>query len=139
VLLAAAKPNRPVKRRPRLTDAGIPLPRIDQRTVSAMRYRSLLDSYGTELGGQLTEAEKALVQQIASMQLRIEQLQAAIVEGQDVDADQIIRLSSEHRRLLTSLRGKVAKNKPAGPTLADYLRSKAAEKAAGAHDSDAAS
>jgi len=131
VLLAAAKPDRPTKRRLRLTQAGIPLPRIDQRTVGAMRYRSLLDSYGAELGGNLTEADKALIQQIAAMQLRIEQLQAAIVEGQDVDADQIIRLSSEHRRLLTSLRGKVAMNKPAGPTLADYLRSKAAEKAAG--------
>jgi hypothetical protein len=55
------------------------------------------------------------------MQLRIEQLQAAIVEGRDVDADQIIRLSSEHRRLLTSLRGKAAENKPAGPDLASYL------------------
>jgi hypothetical protein len=111
-----------VKRRPRFTTAGIPLPRIDQRTVSAMRYRTLLDSYGAELGGVLTEPEKALVQQIASMQIRIEQLQASIVEGRDVDADQIIRLSSEHRRLLTSLRAQAAKNKPAaGPSLEDLF------------------
>jgi hypothetical protein len=34
-----------VKRRPRFTTAGIPLPRIDQRTIGAMRYRALLDSY----------------------------------------------------------------------------------------------
>jgi hypothetical protein len=110
------------RRRPRFTTAGIPLPRIDQRTIGAMRYRALLDSYCGELGGVLTEPEKALVQQIASMQLRIEQLQAAIVEGRDVDADQIIRLSSEHRRLLTSLRGKAAENKPpAGPSLDDLF------------------
>jgi hypothetical protein len=116
-LVAAANP----KRRPRHTQAGIALPRVDQRTVSAMRYRSLLDSYAEELGGRLTEPEKALVQQIASMQIRIEQLQAAIVEGRDVDADQIIRLSSEHRRLLTSLRGKAAENRPAGPNLQSFL------------------
>ncbi len=121
-MLATAKQSRPYKRRPRSTGAGIALPRVDQRTVSAMRYRApLLDSYGAELGGRLTEPEKALVQQIAAMQLRIEQLQSQIVEGHDVDADQIIRLSSEHRRLLTTLRGKAAKNKPAGPNLQAYL------------------
>jgi hypothetical protein len=116
MLLATA-----AKRRPRFSNAGIPLPRIDQRTVSAMRYRSLLDSYGAEIGEHLTEPEKALVQQIASMQIRIEQLQSAIVEGRDVDADQIIRLSSEHRRLLTSLRGKAAKNAPAAPSVEDLF------------------
>jgi hypothetical protein len=136
-MLAAAKQNRPVKqRRPRCTQAGIPLPRIDQRTVSAMRYRTLLDSYGAELGGHLTEPEKALVQQIAAMQLRIEQLQAAIVEGREVDADQIIRLSSEHRRLLTTLRGKAAKNKPAAASsLQDYINSKYGSAPAKAEDS----
>jgi hypothetical protein len=131
MLLAAAKQNRPVKRRLRRTKAGIPLPRIDLRTVSAMRYWALLDSYCAELGGRLSEPEKALVQQIAAMQLRIEQLQAAIVEGRDVDADQIIRLSSEHRRLLTSLRAKAAKsNKPDGATdLQSYLASRTAQPA----------
>src|SRR5260370_37979152 len=105
MLLATAKQSRPYKRRPRSSGAGIALPRVDQRTVSAMRYRALLDSYGAELGGRLTEPGKALVQQIAAMQLRIEQLQSQIVAGHDVDADQIIRLSTENPRLLSSLRG----------------------------------
>lgn len=48
------------------------------------------------------------------MQIRIEQLQGQIVQGQDVDADQVIRLSSEHRRLLSSLRLRADANKPAG-------------------------
>jgi hypothetical protein len=89
-----------------------------------MRYRSLLDSYGAEVGGNLTEGDKALIQQIAAMQLRIEQLQTAIVEGLDVDADQIIRLSSEHRRLLTTLRGKVGKNKPRHDPLTAHIAAK---------------
>ena len=102
-----------------------------------MRYRALVNSYTGELGGRLTEPEKALVQQIAAMQLRIEQLQAAIVEGRDVDADQIIRLSSEHRRLLTTLRGKITKNRPASPTLQDYLASKYGSPRAEATEDDA--
>ena len=121
-MLAAAKQSRPaVKRRPRCTKAGIPLPRIDLRTVSAMRYWALLDSYGGELGERLSEPEKALVQQIAAMQIRIEQLQAAIVEGRDVDADQIIRLSSEHRRLLNTLRAKAGQRQPDGPSVEDLF------------------
>jgi hypothetical protein len=93
-----------------------------------MRYRTLLDSYGAELGGTLSEAD-------ASMQLRIEQMQAQIVEGRDVDADQIIRLSSEHRRLLTTLRGKAAKSKASGAAaLQEYIARRAAEKAANAPD-----
>jgi hypothetical protein len=102
-----------IKRRPRFSATGIPLPRIDQRTVSAMRYRSLLDSYASELGIALSEPDRALVQQLASLQLKIEQMQAAIIEGRDTDADQIIRLSSEHRRLLATLKGKADKAKPA--------------------------
>lgn len=129
-MVLAVKQDRPVKRRPRHTQSGIALPRVDQRTIPAMRYRALLDSYTSELGGNPSEADKALIQQIAAMQLRIEQMQAAIVEGRDVDPDQIIRLSSEHRRLLTTLRGKASKRKPDAPTaLAEYLaqRAKAAE------------
>jgi hypothetical protein len=126
-LLAAAK-SRPVKRRPRFTQAGIPLPRIDLRTVSAMRYWQLLDCYSAELGGRLTEPEKALVQQIAAMQIGIEKLQEQIVEGCDVSADEIIRLSSEHRRLLSSLRGKATKltESNAVDDIQTYLANKAA-------------
>jgi hypothetical protein len=87
-MLATATKPRPYSRRPRHTAAGIPLPRIDQRRIGAMRFRTLLDAYAAELGGALTEPEKALVLQIASMQIRIDQLQAEIVEGRDVDADQ---------------------------------------------------
>jgi hypothetical protein len=70
------------------------------------RYRYLVAEYSNELGTELTEPEKALVRQVSSLQLRIEQLQGRIVQGEDVDADQIIRLASEHRRLLSQLSGR---------------------------------
>ena len=71
--------------------------------------------------GRLSKPEKALVQQIAAMQIRIEQLQAAIVEGSDVDPDQIIRLSSEHRRRLNTLRAKAGQRQPDGPSVEDLF------------------
>lgn len=127
------------KRRPRHSANGIELPRTDGRTIAARRFCSLIDAYAAELGGNLTEPQKALVKQVSSLQLRIEQLQSDIVEGRDVDPDQVIRLSSEHRRLLNSLRTKSAKSKPANVlTPLEYAQRKAAEKAASALEGDAA-
>jgi len=107
--------------------AGIEMPRVDGRTLAARRYRRLVAAYSRELGLELTEPDKALVGQIASLQLRIEQLQSAIVAGHDVSTDELIRLSSEHRRLLTGLRGRAEKNMPAAPSLAEFLAQRAAQ------------
>ncbi len=84
---------------------------VDMRTALGRRYRHLVECYSNEVGTELTEPEKALVRQVASLQFRIEQLQGQIVQA---DADQVIRLSSEHRRLLSSLRLRADANKPAG-------------------------
>jgi hypothetical protein len=83
------------------------------RSASGRRYRYLVASYSNELGAELTEPEKALVRQIASVQLQIEKLQAQIVRGEDVSADETIRLTSEHRRLLSALADRASQNKPA--------------------------
>jgi hypothetical protein len=105
--------------------AGIEMPHVDGRTLAARRYRRLVAAYFRELGGELTEAERATVRQAAGLQLRVEQLQSAIVAGHDVSTDELVRLSSEHRRLLTGLRGKAEKARPDAPMAIDqYLRDK---------------
>jgi hypothetical protein len=111
------------------TAGGIELPRIDARLVNSKRFRQLCEAFEAELGGNLNVIEQGLVTQACSLQIRIEALQSAIVAGADVDADQIIRLSSEHRRLLTSLRGKAARRQPPAPTLQDHLARRAAARA----------
>jgi hypothetical protein len=111
-----------IYRRPRHTRTGIQLPRTDLRTVTARRLRSLIAAYEAELGGTLTEQDKTLIRQACTMQLAIEELERKIVEGREVDADAIIRLSSEHRRLQSALRSRAVKAMPAGPTnLAELL------------------
>jgi hypothetical protein len=76
----------------------------------------------------LTEAERSLVQQAAAVQIQCEELQRALVEGRDIDSDMLIRLSSEHRRLLAGLGAKAIKNKPAdGPSIDELFAVEADE------------
>lgn len=126
-------------KRPRQTGDGIELPRsADGRTLNSRRFRSLCDAFAAEFGGQLTEVDRSLIAQAAGLTLRAEQLQGAIVRGETISNDELVRITSTARRLLETIRAKADKRKPAGPTLADYLARKAAEKAASAPDGDAA-
>lgn len=110
-----------IKRRPRRTPSGLELPRTDGRTLAARRFRALCLAFEQELGGHLSAVDQNLVRQAANLVLAAEKLQADVVSGTDVNPDALVRVSSEARRILGMLRGKAAKNKPAGPTLAEYL------------------
>jgi hypothetical protein len=109
-------------RRPRYA-FGIELPRADQRSWTARRFKHLVCQYADLLGGQgaLTEADKATIRQAASSQLAQEELQAAQVSGAPVSLDDMIRASSEARRHMARLEARAAKSKPAGPSVADIF------------------
>lgn len=104
------------------TTGGVELPRVDGRLRASRRFRSLCAAFEVEIGdGELTEIERGIIRQAASLQLHIEQLQDQIVRGADVDPDQVIRLSSEHRRLLSALRAMTQKKKPPATSFAEAL------------------
>lgn len=92
---------------------------VDGRSSSARRFRDLMLSFGGELGGieNLTEGERSLVRQAATITIRAEQLQAAIVRGEAVNPDELIRLSNTARRTLAS----IAPRLPPKATLTEYL------------------
>jgi hypothetical protein len=118
-------PARPDLGRDKVSNGRLLPPGVDLRSAGARRYRYLVSSYSDEIGTDPTESERALIRQAASLQLRIEQLQVRVVRGEDVSADEIIRLSSEHRRLLSLLQGKADSAKPAAPAAIDqYLKDK---------------
>ena len=98
---------------------------VDGRTAGAVRFKRLFNSISAELGGMaaLTETERGLVRQAASLIMRAEQLQASIARGEHVDPDELIRLTNTARRTLAAI-AKRAKPKPA--TLGDYLASRGA-------------
>lgn len=92
----------------------------------------MLEEFSAEVGGPLSAIDRELIAQAASLTLRAEQIRESIVAGAAVDTDEAIRLARECRRILIRLKSKATKNKPAGPTLAEYAARKAAEKAAAA-------
>jgi len=116
--------------RPRLrhTRGGTLLPRVDGRLLAARRYRTLVETFEAELGaGPLSAVDREMVRQAAAIALRAEELQTAIVAGHDVDTDDVVRLSSECRRILAGLKAKADKSKPTGPTFQEFVSSLAAE------------
>jgi hypothetical protein len=81
---------------------------VDGRSAQARRYRDLITEYAdyARHGGRLdlSPAELGMIRQAAAITLRAEQLQAAVVLDQPVLTDELVRLSSEARRILSSLR-----------------------------------
>ncbi|MFY9957731.1 hypothetical protein [Bradyrhizobium sp.] len=96
------------------------------RSPAGRRFRDLCDGFEHEAGGTLTETEKTLVRQAAAMTLQAEALQSSIVRGESVPAYDLIRLTSEARRILAPIVAKASLRKTVEPTLHDYLGGQAA-------------
>jgi hypothetical protein len=99
---------------------------IDGRGHGARRFRDLIAAFSEGMG-DLSEADRALIRNAATLTLKMELLQADLVAGLPVDADQLIRLAGTSKRALAAVIAKGADKKPAVPTMADYWASKAAQ------------
>lgn len=78
---------------------------VDNRSALGRRYRDLCMSFADDLGGadSLTEPQRALVRQLAAVTVESEKLQSAIVRGETVDHEGLVRLTNLHARLLRQL------------------------------------
>jgi hypothetical protein len=105
---------------------GIALPRVaDGRTQAAKRFRSLVTQFARELGGaDLSAADQAIIKQAAHLVLASEQLQTASVSGERVDADTLVRVNSEARRVLGMLRKSKANNQESPDVPTSFLSEK---------------
>jgi hypothetical protein len=100
---------------------------VDLRTSAGRRYRDLCRAFESEIGGALTESDRAIVRQAAGLTLKSEQLQEAIIRGEVIDETLAIRLAGAASRALAKLKAKA--RKPDGPTLASYLQERHREAA----------
>jgi hypothetical protein len=119
---------RPTNCRSRVTNGKRLLAGCDGRSRNARRYRDLLADMACDLGGaaNLSTAELAILRQAAGLVLRSEQIQADVVNGRPVDADEAVRLANASARLLAALRSKQGqRNKPATMSLRDRLAAEA--------------
>lgn len=63
-----------------------------------------------------------MVKQAAALAIQSEMMQAAIINGEPVNSDELIRISSEVRRILDAIGEKAGKRKPAAvPNTHDYV------------------
>jgi hypothetical protein len=69
---------------------------VDGRSVIARRYRDVAIALADDLGGQktLNESTKILLRQAAALTVQVEYLQTKIVAGDDIDLEQLTRLTN---------------------------------------------
>src|ERR1700733_641059 len=86
--------------RSRVTNGSKMVAGLDGRTAVARRFRDLQISYADDLGGAavLTEAQRTLIAQTATLQVQAERVQAAVLNGDSVDAEQLTRLANSVAR-----------------------------------------
>jgi hypothetical protein len=124
------------------------LPSATQRTVhrrpgstrAAKRRVAVVAELIGELGRQPNASERHLIATIADLTVQREALASAQLRGEPVDSMALLKIAGLITRTISALRGKTTgKARGAtGPTLADYLARKAAEKAASASAGDGA-
>jgi hypothetical protein len=115
--------DRPLRTRAAASNGTRMYPKgVDGRSAEARRFKDLVSSFAAGLGGEgaLTEAERALIRNAASLTLQSERLQAALVAGREVNSEEMMRLANSIVRVLAALRIK-RERKEAAPTLSQYL------------------
>ena len=123
--------GRPLKLRSRVTNGSKMIAGVDGRSADARRYRDLAMSFADDLGGAavLTEAQRALVFQAASLVVQSEALNGAMICGELVDVEQQTRVANALGRTLNRLG--IRKRAPTKLTVPEYLAQRDAREAAG--------
>jgi len=106
--------------RSRVTNGTRLLMGVDGRSAEARRFRDLVRSYEAEFEST-SESDRNLIRQAALLALKSEQLQAAVVRGEAVDADTLTKLAGQLRRVLGDLRRKAAASAPTPISLHEHL------------------
>jgi hypothetical protein len=109
-----------------VTNGNRLLPGIDGRSKSARRYRDLIRAYAGDLGGEanLTEIQRSAVRQAAALTVQSESMQAQIIRGEMVDADQLVRVSNLLARMLKSMGVAKGGKTPPKRTLKDIIEAR---------------
>lgn len=99
---------------------------VDGRSLMARRFREIVTHIESDLGGDLTEAQRHLVCRAATLAIWCEEREAELAGGAEFDAGAYATISNALRRLLTDL-GLERRARDLTPTLDQYLAGKAAQ------------
>ena len=117
-------PSRPLTVRSAVTNDPLFLRGVDGRSVVARRYRDVAIALADDLGGQgrLNEPSKIMIRQVAALTVQTETMQSRIIAGEDVDLEQLTRLSNVLGRTLQRLGLKKPRPTPSSPLARHFSR-----------------
>lgn len=107
-------------------NAGFVLAGVDGRSLMARRFREIFTGIESDLGGDLTEAQRHLVARAATLAIWCEERESELGEGGEFDAPAYATISNALRRLLSDL-GLERRARDVTPRLSDYLAGKGAQ------------
>ena len=96
---------------------------VDQRSSIARRYRDLMAEAIADSGGlsECSQARLQLIRRLAALSVQLEQLEAKLADGADIDIAEYTSLTSTLVRVVSRLGiNRVARD--IGPTLSDIIR-----------------
>lgn len=76
---------------------------IDARTAAFRRFKELVASYTSDLGGDLTTAQSAIIQRAVSLQVWLEDAEASYASSGELDIATYTTASNALRRLLADI------------------------------------
>jgi tagatose-1,6-bisphosphate aldolase non-catalytic subunit AgaZ/GatZ len=101
---------------------------LDQRTMAARRAAALVSTFADELGGELSTAQRLVVERAAVLMALAEDAASRRLGGDTaISLDDVVRLEGAASRAVKRLGIGVRKPEPAVPTLAEHLAKRAAE------------
>jgi hypothetical protein len=118
----AITPRKPTARS-RVSNGKDWLANVDQRSSIARRYRDLMAEAIADSGGasECSQARLQLIRRLAALSVQLEQLEAKLADGADIDIAEYTSLTSTLVRVVSRLGlNRVARD--VGPTLADIIR-----------------
>src|ERR1700716_2987346 len=114
-----AKPS--PKSRSRISNGSAVLA-ADGRSATARRYRDVLGELISDLGGDPSGAQSAIIRRASALCVVCEQAEAEMVAGGGLDLAEFTTAANSRRRLLSG-RGPERRAKDITPSLSQYLAS----------------
>ena len=118
----AITPRKPTARS-RVSNGRDWLAGVDQRSSIARRYRDLMAEAIADSGGlsECSQARLQLIRRLAALSVQLEQLEAKLAEGAEIDITEYTVLTSTLVRVVSRL-GLERCSRDVTPSLADILR-----------------
>ena len=118
----AITPRKPTARS-RVSNGRDWLAGVDQRSSIARRYRDLMAEAIADSGGlsECSQARLQLIRRLAALSVQLEQLEAKLAEGAEIDITEYTVLTSTLVRVVSRL-GLERRSRDVTPSLADIMR-----------------